>query len=101
MSNNKQAPSSTALPPLVDDEFYDLKFVCQFFGGPGSPVHEGTVYRAIKRGILAPPVHPTPNTSRWLGRDLRAAKQAIIDRPRDPLPSPKTRVATTHGRAVA
>jgi predicted DNA-binding transcriptional regulator AlpA len=95
--------SSTAAPVLgeednaatahVDDDgFYDIEFVCAFFGG-NRPLHPATIYRGIAAGRYPRPVRPSPNVNRWIGRELRAAKEAILAEPRAPLISPKHRMA--------
>lgn len=75
---------------IQDDGLYDADFVRGFFGG-NKPIDRATLYRGIKAGRFSPPVHPSPGMSRWVGRDLRADKQRILDGSREPLPSPKTR----------
>src|SRR5262249_44962113 len=75
---------------IVDDGLYDLGFVCAYFGG-NKPLHPATIYRGIDDGRYPRPVRPSPNVNRWVGKELLAAKQAIIDAPRRPLPSPRNR----------
>jgi len=87
-------PDHPAVSQIDDDGFYDLEFVCAFFGG-SKPLHAATIYRGIADGRYPRPVRPSPNINRWIGRELKAAKQAIFDAPRDPLRSPK------HGRVAA
>jgi predicted DNA-binding transcriptional regulator AlpA len=96
--------SETAATPSVrlprgnaqveDDGLYDIAFVCAFFGG-SRPLHPATIYRGIADGRYPRPTRPSPNINRWVGRELKAAKQAIIDAPREPLPSPRNRRAKT------
>jgi len=83
--------SATLIPgctSVEDEGFYDLSFVCGFFGG-NKPLNPATIYRGIAAGRYPRPVRPSPNVNRWIGRELKAARQAIIDEVRMPLPSPK------------
>jgi predicted DNA-binding transcriptional regulator AlpA len=74
---------------LVEDEkLYDIDFVCGFFGG-SKPLHIATIYRGMNEGRYPRPVRPSPNVNRWVGRELKAAMQAIIEAPRQPLRSPR------------
>jgi len=77
---------------VEDDGLYDIEFVCCFFGG-NKPLHPATIYRGINAGRYPRPVRPSPNVNRWVGRELRAAKEAILTEPRAPLISPKHRIA--------
>jgi len=77
-------------PQIEDDGLYDIAFVCAYFGG-SKPLHPATIYRGIADGRYPRPARPSPNINRWVGRELKAAKQAIFDAPREPLPSPKKR----------
>ena len=54
-----------------DDELIDIKAVCAEIGG-SKPVNPATVYRAIARGDIDPPLHPTPGISRWSRSRIRA-----------------------------
>ena len=77
----------------VDDlGLYDIAWVCAFFGG-SKPLHPATIYRGIAQGRYPRPVRPSPNVNRWVGRELKAAKQAILEAPREPLISPKNRTS--------
>jgi predicted DNA-binding transcriptional regulator AlpA len=73
-----------------DDGLYDIEFVCAFFGG-SKPLHAATVYRGIKQGRYPPPVKPSPNANRWIGRELKAAKTEILEAPRKALQAPRHR----------
>jgi predicted DNA-binding transcriptional regulator AlpA len=73
-----------------DDGLYDIGFVCAFFGG-NRPLNPATVYRGIAANRYPRPVRPSPNANRWIGRELKAAKDAILAAPRVPLTSPKHR----------
>lgn len=83
-------PPGDPVSQIEDDGFYDINFVCAFFGG-SKPLHPATIYRGIAHGRYPRPVRPSPNINRWIGRELRVARQCILDAPRDPLPSPKHR----------
>jgi predicted DNA-binding transcriptional regulator AlpA len=92
---------STAAQPAVgaslpgDDDLLDIEAVCRFFGGT-KPLHPATIYRGI--GIRYPrPVRVSPNVNRWLRSECEVALKALLEAPREPLPSPKHRRA----RAVA
>ena len=63
---------------MEDDEFLDLHDACAFLGG-SRPMHSATFYRGIKSGIYPKPVRVAPNTSRWIKRELAAAKQRRIE----------------------
>src|SRR5262245_52163340 len=105
MSISELMSGTTAVPPqapavqadgatsciINDDDFYDIDFVCRYFGGPASPLHPTTVYRRMNNGIIPRPCRPSPKVNRWLGREIREARQAIIDAPRNPLISPRNR----------
>jgi hypothetical protein len=82
MSNQQQ---------IVDDDFYDIGFVCRYFGGPGSPLHPSTIYRAIDAERISRPIKTTANANRWLGREIKADRQRLIDARREPLLSPRKR----------
>ncbi len=75
---------------VEDEGLYDLDFVRAFFGG-SKPLHAATIYRGIADGRYPRPVRPSPNINRWIGRELKKAKQAILDAPREPLRSPRHR----------
>jgi predicted DNA-binding transcriptional regulator AlpA len=94
--NTTNSPRAAAVPGVAaqvdDDGFYDIAFVCAFFGG-SRPLHPATIYRGIAVERYPRPVRPSPNINRWVGRELKAAKKAILDAPRGPLPSPKHRAA--------
>jgi hypothetical protein len=79
---------SVTLPTVEDDGLYDLGFVCAWFGG-NKPLHVATIYRGMNEGRFPRPVRPSPNVNRWIGRELKAAKQAIVEAPRHPLRSPR------------
>jgi predicted DNA-binding transcriptional regulator AlpA len=73
---------------IEDEGFYDIEFVCKFFGG-SRPLHAATIHRGITEGRYPRPVRTSPNSNRWVGRELKAARQAILDAPRRPRRSPK------------
>jgi hypothetical protein len=84
--------SSVAIPQasaaqIQDDGLYDLDFVRSVFGG-NRPLDAATVYRGIAAGRFPRPVRPSPNSNRWVGRELKAAKEELIAAPRSPRPSP-------------
>ena len=83
-SSPEQITSQTTHSAIDDEGLYDMAFVCRFFGG-SKPLHPATIYRGIAEGRYPRPVHPSPNTNRWVGRPLKQAKQAILDAPREPL----------------
>ena len=58
-----------------DDELIDIKEVCRELGG-SKPVNVATVYRAIARGDVDPPLHPTPGISRWSRNRIRSQARA-------------------------
>jgi predicted DNA-binding transcriptional regulator AlpA len=98
MQNVRLADAAAKMPQraapaaitVEDDGFYDIAFVCAYFGG-SRPLNAATIYRGIAAGRYPRPVRPSPNTNRWLGRELKESKQAIIDAPREPLVSPRYR----------
>jgi predicted DNA-binding transcriptional regulator AlpA len=100
MTKAELATSTAVSPPagsiahVEDDGLYDLDFVCKFFGG-SKPLHAATIYRGIAQGRYPRPVRPSPNVNRWVGRELKTARQMIFDAPRAPLRSP------THKRQSA
>jgi predicted DNA-binding transcriptional regulator AlpA len=53
------------------DQLIDIEEVCRELGG-NKPVDRATVYRAIARGEIDPPIHPTPGISRWSRNSIRA-----------------------------
>jgi hypothetical protein len=74
-------------------DLLDIEAVCRFFGGT-KPLHPATIYRGI--GIRYPrPVRVSPNVNRWLRSECEAALKAILDAPREPLPSPRHRGSRT------
>jgi len=88
------AVSDASIGALVaqidDDGLYDLDAVCRYFGGT-KPLHPATIYRGIEAGRYPRPVRVSTNTNRWLGRELKVCRQALVDGPREPLRSPKSR----------
>jgi predicted DNA-binding transcriptional regulator AlpA len=76
---------------IADDDIVDLDFVCGFFGGTRSPLHPSTVYRAVNEGRISRPFKTTKNANRWLGREIKADRQRLIDAKREPLLSPYAR----------
>jgi hypothetical protein len=76
---------------IADDDLFDLVFVCRFFGGSLKPLHPSTVYRAVNEGRISRPIKTAKNTNRWLGAELKADKQRLIDAKREPLLSPYAR----------
>ena len=64
--------------PIEDDGFYDLEFVRSYYGG-NRPLHAATIWRGVKAGRYPPPRKTSPNVCRWLGRELRVSKEAIIN----------------------
>jgi predicted DNA-binding transcriptional regulator AlpA len=91
MTKMRPLGATPSAPPdsitVEDNGFYDIDFVCKYFGG-SRPLHPATIYRGIAQGRYPRPVRPSPNINRWIGRELKAARQAILDAPRRPLPSP-------------
>ena len=74
------------------DEFLSIEAVCRFFGGD-KPLHPATIYRGI--GTRYPrPVRVSPNVNRWLRSECEVARRAIVEAPREPLPSPRHRAAS-------
>lgn len=90
VSETLSSPPALNVAHIEDDGLYDLSFVCAYFGG-NRPLHTATIYRGIAAGRYPQPVRPSPNVNRWVGRELKAAKAAIIATPREPLISPKHR----------
>jgi predicted DNA-binding transcriptional regulator AlpA len=80
--------SAPAALQIDADGLYDLDAVCRYFGGT-KPLHPATIYRGIEIGRYPRPVRVSTNANRWLGRELKEARQALIDGPRQPLPSPR------------
>jgi hypothetical protein len=76
---------------IADDDLYDLDFLCRFFGGTGSPLHPSTIYRCVASGRISQPIKTAANTNRWLGREIKADRQRLIDAKREPLLSPYAR----------
>jgi predicted DNA-binding transcriptional regulator AlpA len=60
----------------IDDESWDIREVCKYFGG-SKPLHPATIYRHIKNGLISPPDH-IGGSSRWRASKCRADKQAMI-----------------------
>lgn len=62
---------------IEPEQFYDLQFVCRYWGGIDTPVNPSTVYRWIKAGQ-----HPRPvkmgGLSRFYGSDLIAERDRRI-----------------------
>jgi hypothetical protein len=63
---------------VVDDEWWDIRQVCRFFGG-SKPVHPSTIYRHIKNRLIDPPDR-FGGLSRWRRSRCQANRQAMIDR---------------------
>ena len=59
-----------------EDQLIDIKAVCAEIGG-SKPVNPATVYRAIARGEIDPPVHPTRGISRWSRNRIRAQAREL------------------------
>jgi hypothetical protein len=76
---------------IADDDLFDLDFVCAFFGGTQTPLHPSTIYRAVNEGRISRPIKTAKNTNRWLGAELKADRQRLIDAKREPSPSPYAR----------
>jgi hypothetical protein len=74
-----------------DDDLYDIGFLCRYFGGTGSPLHPATIYRGVADGRISRPVKAAPNVNRWVGREIKADRQRLIEAERSPLPTPKRR----------
>jgi hypothetical protein len=85
---------------IVDDDLYDLDFVCSYFGGTGAPLHPSTIYRAVGEGRISRPIKTTKNANRWLGREIKADKQQMIEADRAPLRSPNPRAARNRAAAA-
>lgn len=47
------------------DDLIPMTAVCELIGGKETPIAPSTVYKAIKRGDLPPPIKLGPGTSRW------------------------------------
>jgi predicted DNA-binding transcriptional regulator AlpA len=89
--DNTNATLAAAVPLLLDDNgMYDIHVVCRYFGGT-RPLHMATIYRGMEEGRYPRPVRVSPGANRWLGRELKACRQALIDSPREPLLSPRRR----------
>jgi hypothetical protein len=71
---------------VTDDDLYDLAFLCVFFGGTRKPLHPSTIYRCVASGRISQPIKTAANTNRWLGREIKADRQRLIDGKREPLP---------------
>jgi predicted DNA-binding transcriptional regulator AlpA len=84
MSSGATAVTETA----TVERLLDLDAVCRFFGGT-KPLHPCTIYRMIDAGRCPRPIRPSPNANRWLLSECKAALQAIVEVPREPLRSPK------------
>jgi hypothetical protein len=52
-----------------------IEAACKLIGGD-KPIHPGTYYRGVKRGIYPAPFHPSPNVSRVDLDKLEAAIRA-------------------------
>jgi predicted DNA-binding transcriptional regulator AlpA len=61
----------------MNDDTWDKRRVCEFFGG-SRPIDPATLYRGIKKGLYPAPFHPSPGLSRWLASECRAARDALI-----------------------
>jgi hypothetical protein len=83
--------SDDQTPQIADDDLFDLDFLCIFFGGTRNPLHPSTIYRCVASGRISPPIKTAANTNRWLGREIKADRQRLIDAKREPLPSPNPR----------
>lgn len=64
---------------IVDDDLYDIRFLCRYFGGTEKPLHPATIYRGIADGRISPPCKPAPNVSRCLGRNIKADRERLIN----------------------
>lgn len=59
--------------PTNDDdlEVGTIKQACKIIGGEQSPISVASFYRGVKRGLYAPPFHPSPGCSRVNLADVR------------------------------
>jgi hypothetical protein len=53
-----------------------IETACKLIGGD-KPIHRGTYYRGVKRGIYPAPFRPCPNVSRVDLDELEAAIRAL------------------------
>jgi hypothetical protein len=88
--SRSEIAASTSLQ-VDDDDFYDIGFLCRYFGGTSSPLHPATIYRSVADGRISRPVKTSTNANRWLGREIKADRQRLIEAERSPLPTPKRR----------
>jgi hypothetical protein len=78
----------------VDDaDLYDIDFLCHYFGGTGSPPHPATIFKNVSAGRISRPIETASNVNRWLGAEIKADRQRMIEAEREPPPSPKHRAA--------
>ena len=58
-------------------DLLDRTAACAFFGG-NKPLNPSTLYRGIRQGRYPKAVH-VGGSSRWLGRELEAALQLMVE----------------------
>jgi len=78
------APLSVAeykqlLDNLSDDDFVSRNLVCAFFGGPASPISLSTLHRAVRDGVISPPVKGGAKAAinRWRYGDIRKDRERM------------------------
>jgi predicted DNA-binding transcriptional regulator AlpA len=52
-----------------DDDHLDISVVCAVMGG-SRPLHQGTIYRAVRAGEFPHPVKLGKKTNRWLKAEV-------------------------------
>ena len=87
----KEATAANISLHVDDNDLYDIDFLCHYFGGTGSPLHPATIFRNINAGRISRPVKTASNVNRWLGAEIKADRQQMIEAERKPLPAPKHR----------
>jgi hypothetical protein len=91
MQQTNSPGSQTLTVTITDGDLLDIEAVCRFFGGT-KPLHPATIYRGL--GIRYPrPIRVSPNVNRWLRHECELALKALLEKSRQPLPSPKHRLA--------
>lgn len=62
---------------LQDDDLLDEQAACRFYGGT-KPISPATLWRGVRDGRYARPIHVGPQIVRWVLSDLRRDRARMV-----------------------
>jgi hypothetical protein len=85
--------------PEPDDELWDSREACRYFGGGTRPISIATLYRNVGK-IYPPPINVSPNVVRWVPSECRQARKRMLAARNRPKPKPAKPRGRKPGRRI-